>query len=63
MKFLPLKDSEAQTEFFGKCGIKWHGICILWYDEHFHHYYVNQTVEDSAEDGISVAALLSQVRE
>jgi hypothetical protein len=46
-------------------GINWHGICIMWYDTvkgQFLQYYVNQCVEDSAEDGISVAALLSQVK-
>ena len=64
MKFLPLKDSEAQNEFFGKAGINWHGVCILWYNtttEKYLQYYVNQCVDDSTEDGISVAALLSQV--
>lgn len=57
MKFLPLKDSEAQNEFFGEAGINWHGICIMWYDSvkgQFLQYYVNQCVEDFAEEGISV---------
>lgn len=65
MKFLPLKDSEAQSDFFGKAGINWHGICLQWYspdEDEFRQYYVNQCVEDSAEDGISVATLLSKVR-
>lgn len=65
MKFLPLKDSEAQSEFFGKAGINWHGMCLMWFDpveEKYKQYYVNQCVEDSAEDGISVATLLSKVR-
>ena len=64
MKYLPLKDSEAQNEFFGKAGINWHGLGFLWYcgeDMLYKHYFVNQCVEDSTEDGISVAALLSQV--
>ena len=64
MKFLPLKDSEAQNEFFGKAGINWHGICFLWYcpeRTQYLQYYVNQCVEDSAEDGVSVVALLRQV--
>jgi hypothetical protein len=65
MKFLPLKDSEAQNEFFGKSGINWHGIQFLWYcreNSCFRQYFVNQCVEDSTEDGISVVALLYQVR-
>lgn len=64
MKYLPLKDSEAQSEFFGKAGINWHGLGFLWFcdeDKLFKQYFVNQCVEDSTEDGISVAALLSQV--
>jgi hypothetical protein len=64
MKFLPLKDSEAQNEFFGKAGINWHGLGFLWYsneDGFFKQYFVNQCVENSTEDGISVEALLSQV--
>jgi hypothetical protein len=66
MKFLPLKDSEAQNEFFGKAGIVWHGIQFLWYcreNSCFRQYFVNQCVEDSTVDGISVAALLFQVRQ
>jgi hypothetical protein len=64
MKFLPLKDSEAQSDFFGKAGINWHGLCLLWFspeDGQFLQYYVNQCVEDSTEDGISVVALLQKV--
>jgi hypothetical protein len=64
MKFLPLKDSEAQNEFFGKAGINWHGLGFLWFCNEegvFKQYFVNQCVEDSTEDGISVVALLSQV--
>ena len=65
MKYLPRKDSEAQTEFFGKSGINWHGLCIMWYcpkNDQFMQYFVNQCVEDSTEDGISIVTLLSQVR-
>jgi hypothetical protein len=61
MKYLPRKDSEAQTDFFGKRGIIWHGICILWFchlDKKFKQYFVNQCVEDSTEDGIAIIALL-----
>ena len=59
MKYLPLKDSDAQSDFFGKAGINWHGLCLLWFspeDGKFQQYYVNQCVEDSTEDGISVVA-------
>lgn len=64
MKYLPRKDSEAQTEFFGKSGIIWHGMCIMWFCEEnkkFMQYFVNQCVEDSTEDGIAIITLLSQV--
>jgi hypothetical protein len=64
MKFLPLKDSEAQNEFFRKAGINWHGLGFLWFcneEDVFKQYFVNQCAEDSTEDGISVIALLSQV--
>ena len=64
MKYLPLKDSEAQSDFFGKAGINWHGLCLLWFSPEkgqFQQYYVNQCVEDSTEDGISVIALLQKV--
>jgi hypothetical protein len=48
MKVLPLKDSEAQNEFFGKAGINWHGICILWYDparQQYFQYYVTNALK------------------
>jgi hypothetical protein len=64
MKYLPRKDSEAQTEFFGKSGIIWHGMCIMWFcqlNRIYKQYFVNQCVEDSTEDGIAIIALLSQV--
>jgi hypothetical protein len=66
MKFLPLKDSEAQSDFFGKAGINWHGMCLQWYSPHdlqFRQYYVNQCVEDSVEDGISIVTLLAKVKD
>jgi hypothetical protein len=58
MKFLSLKYREAMVDWFGKKGIAWHGLWVVWYDQdskEFKHYHINQISNESKEDGELVA--------
>ena len=55
MKFLPQKHRESMQEYFGKAGITWHGIYLLFkrngvYTTKFY----NDVGDDKEEDGFAV---------
>jgi hypothetical protein len=54
MKVLSTKYRESMSDWFGKKGIIWHGIWIVWWDpkiQKLRYYFINQIVTDSTEDG------------
>lgn len=64
MKVLSSKYRESMSDWFGKKGIVWHGIWVVWWDPDagkLRYYFVNQIVNDSCEDGEIVAQLFGSV--
>ena len=64
MRFLPLSYRETMVEFFGKKGITWHGVRVVWYNPTLKRhcfYLVNQICTDSKEDGQLSCGLISNI--